>query len=238
MPVPASAGRASPGPSVRPARVRRPAPVRVERTGPPVIESPAPRPRDARAMFEVARARSRSELEEDGLLARPVTAAELLDPSRGVHDLLLPGVERVARGADFHVKIAVMGRSGRERVAARTGDRDLFVPGMNVRLHAPEGLGSMEGRAILTQLACFTNIQRVGAEDRRDRFEASRLRVNPRPSMSAAASYVSFLEPPCTLDSYAKLGARQEDWLRTSTLPPSRSVIPRAVPARSRRGFH
>ena len=71
---------------------------------------------------------------EDGL-ARGVAAPELLDAPGGIHDLLLPGVERVAGGADLDVKVALMRGACLERVAAGTGNREFFVPGMDVRFH-------------------------------------------------------------------------------------------------------
>src|ERR1017187_278652 len=51
-------------------------------------------------------------------IALRVLAAEALDPAGGVHQLLFAGEEGVARGTDFHVDVALVGRTGHKGVAA------------------------------------------------------------------------------------------------------------------------
>src|SRR5262245_23976984 len=70
------------------------------------------------------------------LLSRlfPVLAIEALDPSGGVHELLLPGEERMARRADLDVDALLRG-AGLDDIAARTDDGALVVAGMNAFLH-------------------------------------------------------------------------------------------------------
>src|SRR5580658_615388 len=74
-----------------------------------------------------------------GRLARSADAcvllAELIHPARGVHDLLLAGIERMAVRADFNVEVVAHGRAGLEGVAAAAGHRDLFVVRMNGFFH-------------------------------------------------------------------------------------------------------
>src|ERR1035438_4432264 len=60
---------------------------------------------------------------------------EAIDPSGGVHQLLAPGEERVARGADFHTHIALVGGARLEGVAASASDVDFVVSGVNSSLH-------------------------------------------------------------------------------------------------------
>ena len=55
-----------------------------------------------------------------------VLAAEALDATGGVHQLLLAGKERVAGGADFHVDIALVGRAGK-RTYCRTRNGREFL---------------------------------------------------------------------------------------------------------------
>ena len=63
-------------------------------------------------------------------------ALEALDPTAGVHELLLARVERVAVGADLDVELGLR-RAGRELVAARARDVREDVLGMDVGLHRP-----------------------------------------------------------------------------------------------------
>src|ERR1017187_2614173 len=48
-----------------------------------------------------------------------ILAAETLDASGGVHQLLLAGEKWVAGGANFHADVALVGRTGHKCVAAR-----------------------------------------------------------------------------------------------------------------------
>jgi hypothetical protein len=56
-----------------------------------------------------------------------VLAAELVYPSRGVHDFLLAGVERVAGGTDLYVELFVQGGTGRKLVTATADHFDVIV---------------------------------------------------------------------------------------------------------------
>src|SRR6476469_10957989 len=62
------------------------------------------------------------------------TALEALDPTAGIHELLLARVERVAVGADLDVELRLR-RAGRELVAARAGDVREDVLRMDLSLH-------------------------------------------------------------------------------------------------------
>lgn len=64
-----------------------------------------------------------------------VLAAEALDASGGVHELLLAGEERVAIGADFDVYVALVGGPGHELVAAGAVHADLLVMRVDCCLH-------------------------------------------------------------------------------------------------------
>src|SRR3954463_6868288 len=66
-----------------------------------------------------------------GLLEAPL---EALDPAAGVHQLLLPRIERVAVRADLDVQLRLR-RTGRELVAARAADVREDVLGMDVGFH-------------------------------------------------------------------------------------------------------
>ena len=64
-----------------------------------------------------------------------VLAAEALDAAGRVHQLLLAGKKWMAIGADFHVNVALVGRAGSERMAARAEHANLVVCRMNSCLH-------------------------------------------------------------------------------------------------------
>src|SRR3984893_6607554 len=64
-----------------------------------------------------------------------VLLAELVHAARGVDDLLLAGIERVAVRAHLDLQIVSERRTRLERVAARAGDGDLFVLGMYGGFH-------------------------------------------------------------------------------------------------------
>src|SRR5437588_12275951 len=61
-------------------------------------------------------------------------ALEALDPSTGVHELLLARIEGVALGADLDVQLR-LGRMDLERVPARARHRREHVIGMDTGLH-------------------------------------------------------------------------------------------------------
>ena len=74
----------------------------------------------------------------DGSLTRgrgSVLLAELVDPARGVEDLLLAGVERMAIRADFDRQVVSQSRPRLECVPARAGDADFFVFRMRIGFH-------------------------------------------------------------------------------------------------------
>jgi hypothetical protein len=61
---------------------------------------------------------------------------EAFDAARSVDNLLFAGIERVAGGAHFDVQFGLaQGRTGHERIAARAGDGNILVLGVNVRFH-------------------------------------------------------------------------------------------------------
>src|SRR5579862_69111 len=64
-----------------------------------------------------------------------VLAAELVDAARGVDDLLLAGIERMAVRAHLHLEVVSERRARLERVTARAGDRDLSVLRMGLGFH-------------------------------------------------------------------------------------------------------
>jgi hypothetical protein len=68
------------------------------------------------------------------LLVIAVLFPETLDPTFGIDDLLHPGKERVAIGADFHTDIFCR-RSSPEDAPARTGDQGFLVGGMDISFH-------------------------------------------------------------------------------------------------------
>src|SRR5215813_8292644 len=71
----------------------------------------------------------------DSALAR-VLLAKALDATRGVHDLLLAGVEGMALGAHFHVQLVTTERGLRvPPVAATADDGNRPVIGMYLRFH-------------------------------------------------------------------------------------------------------
>src|SRR5690348_10004732 len=56
--------------------------------------------------------------------------AEFLDAARSIDDLLLAGIERVARRAHLHMQVLVQRGSRGPRVAAAAGDSYLTILGM------------------------------------------------------------------------------------------------------------
>ena len=68
------------------------------------------------------------------LLLQAKALIEAINPSTGVNQLLLAGIERVALGADFHTNV-LLGRTGGKDIAAGAADGGLFVLGMDTFLH-------------------------------------------------------------------------------------------------------
>src|SRR5262245_33589645 len=67
--------------------------------------------------------------------ALAVALPELLDPARGVENLLLAGVKRVAHRAHLHMQLTAERRLRLERVAAAADDGDFLVVRMDLGLH-------------------------------------------------------------------------------------------------------
>ena len=65
---------------------------------------------------------------------------KLVNASGGVHQLLAPGEERVAGGADLHTDIALMRGTRLEGVTAGANHFDRVVCGMNSGLHFVTGI--------------------------------------------------------------------------------------------------
>jgi hypothetical protein len=70
-----------------------------------------------------------------GLGFHSVPSVEFLDTASGVDDLLLAGVKRMAGGTDFDVQRFLHRRLRFERIAARAGDFNFVVIGMDVGFH-------------------------------------------------------------------------------------------------------
>ena len=68
-------------------------------------------------------------------IALGVLAAETLDTTGGVHELLLAGKEGMAGGADFYADVALVGGAGGEGVTAGAMHADLAVAGMDGCFH-------------------------------------------------------------------------------------------------------
>ena len=68
-------------------------------------------------------------------LAHAVLAAELVDATAGIEDLLLAGVKRMTRRAHFNREVIAKCRTGTELVTATTGYFDVTVIGMNFGFH-------------------------------------------------------------------------------------------------------
>src|SRR5581483_6450578 len=88
-------------------------------------------PAETGAMKSIESARIRLLL----LAGLSVLAAEALHASRGVHQLLLAGKERMTVGADFYVDVALVGGPGGERVPARAVHAYFVVTRMDSCLH-------------------------------------------------------------------------------------------------------
>lgn len=64
-----------------------------------------------------------------------VLLTELVDATAGIDDLLFTGVERMAVGAHFDLKIVSQRRTRRKRVPATASHRRLFVFGVDAGFH-------------------------------------------------------------------------------------------------------
>src|SRR5581483_3215034 len=88
--------------------------------------------RHAKAWRRPSKPIDRSDL---GAASSSVLLAELVDAARGVDDLLLTGVERMAVRADLDLEVMAKCRARLECVAAGAGDGDLFVIRMGGGFH-------------------------------------------------------------------------------------------------------
>ena len=68
------------------------------------------------------------------LESEPVFAVELVNTSAGIDQLLLPGVERVALGADFNGDV-LPGAAGLNDVASGAADRRRLIIGVDAFFH-------------------------------------------------------------------------------------------------------
>ncbi len=75
-------------------------------------------------------------------IALRILAAEALDATGGVHELLLAGEEWVAGGADFHADVTLVRRARGKCIPARAMHIDLAVMGMNGCFHVGPDLDS------------------------------------------------------------------------------------------------
>src|SRR5512132_3318564 len=94
---------------------------------------------EAALVFPHARVRALLGKRSGGLGGRlaAVPLAELVDAARGVDDLLLARVERMALRADFDVQLlGGRGRAGHELVPAAAGDLHFGILGMDLLFHA------------------------------------------------------------------------------------------------------
>jgi hypothetical protein len=64
-----------------------------------------------------------------------VLLAELVHAAGGIDDLLLAGIEGMAVGADFNLKIVSQSRPRLERIAAGAANVDFCVVGMRIGFH-------------------------------------------------------------------------------------------------------
>jgi len=74
----------------------------------------------------------------EGSLARrsgSVLLAEFVHATRGIEDLLLARVERMAVRADFDLEIVSQSRARLERIPAGAGNTDFFIFGMRIGFH-------------------------------------------------------------------------------------------------------
>lgn len=71
-----------------------------------------------------------------------VSFAEFVDPTCGIDNFLLAGVERVARRANIEMELLFgMRRAGLKRITATASHRDVVVVGMYVGFHGSSKLG-------------------------------------------------------------------------------------------------
>src|SRR5437667_2163791 len=88
---------------------------------------------------------SERELRRRGLA--PVLPLEALDTTRGVHELVLPGIEGMALRADLHVDVGP-GGAGANHLSASARDGRIHIVRMNAHLHSSHPLrGSKDTRS-------------------------------------------------------------------------------------------
>jgi hypothetical protein len=64
-----------------------------------------------------------------------VLAAEFIDPTGGINNLLFAGVERMAGRTDFYMQIIGQRRARSEIVATAAGDLNFLILGMYLCFH-------------------------------------------------------------------------------------------------------
>lgn len=67
--------------------------------------------------------------------AARITLAEFINPTSGIHDLLLAGKEGVAGGTNFHMQLLTKSGASGEFVTATADHFDFGVFRMNIRFH-------------------------------------------------------------------------------------------------------
>ena len=81
-----------------------------------------------------------------------ITFVEAINASCGIDQLLFSGKERMASGTDFDVQVTFASRAGLECFAARAGDRDFSVFGVDSWFHLllRHSLSAAPGRGFQT----------------------------------------------------------------------------------------
>jgi hypothetical protein len=91
---------------------------------------------DARISGEIrAAGKSQEKKKRLGFRRYRVFLAELVDPTTGIHNFLLAGIEGMTIRADFNLQILANGRTRLELVAAGTGDCDGLIFWMDAGFH-------------------------------------------------------------------------------------------------------
>ncbi len=99
-------------------------------------------------------------------LADTVLAAELIDPTARIKNLLLTGIERMTGRAHFDDEVLTKRGAGSKFVAAATSDLDIVVGGMNLGFHwgRPNGAEVRKGRVGYSEVATPASAQKSCSE--------------------------------------------------------------------------
>ena len=97
-------------------------------------------------------------------LAHTVLAAELIDPTAGIKNFLLTGIERMTGRAHFDEEILAKRGAGLKFVAAATSDLDIAVVRVNLGFHwgRPNGTGVRKGRVGYSEAATPASVRKSG----------------------------------------------------------------------------